>query len=101
MPKIKIIDNHILSFKCPGCGLYHDILFEGSEGQIWEFDGNIFNPTINPSIKSVMEIRGDEDKNYKRGIHICHSFVKSGFIEFLSDCTHSLAGKTIPLPDIE
>lgn len=28
---------------------------------------------------------------------ICHSFVTDGNIQFLSDCTHSLAGQTVPL----
>jgi hypothetical protein len=30
----------------------------------------------------------------------CHSFVRAGMIEFLSDCTHELAGKTVPIPDL-
>jgi hypothetical protein len=30
---------------------------------------------------------------------ICHSFVRDGRIEFLSDCTHRLAGQTVDLPD--
>ena len=29
----------------------------------------------------------------------CHSFVREGRIEFLSDCTHALAGQTVELPD--
>jgi hypothetical protein len=32
---------------------------------------------------------------------LCHSFVRDGRIEFLSDCTHSLAGQTVELPEIE
>lgn len=30
-------------------------------------------------------------------MNICHSFVRNGKIEFLSDCTHELAGKTVEL----
>lgn len=30
----------------------------------------------------------------------CHSFVTDGKIQFLADCTHELAGKTVPLPDL-
>ena len=30
---------------------------------------------------------------------ICHSFITDGSIEFLPDCTHELAGKTVPLED--
>ena len=29
---------------------------------------------------------------------VCHSFVRNGRIEFLGDCTHGLAGKTVDLP---
>lgn len=32
--------------------------------------------------------------------HTCHSFVRDGQIEFLSDCTHALAGKTVSLPAV-
>ena len=32
---------------------------------------------------------------------ICHSFITDGKIQFLSDCTHDLAGKTVELPDID
>jgi hypothetical protein len=30
--------------------------------------------------------------------HRCHSFVVDGQIQFLGDCTHKLAGQTVPLP---
>jgi len=30
---------------------------------------------------------------------VCYSFVTAGRIQFLSDCTHILAGKTVDLPD--
>lgn len=29
----------------------------------------------------------------------CHSFVRAGMIEFLSDCTHALRGQTVSIPD--
>jgi hypothetical protein len=32
---------------------------------------------------------------------ICHSFVTDGRIQFLNDCTHSLAGQTVDLPDFD
>lgn len=31
--------------------------------------------------------------------YVCHSFVRNGKIEFLSDCSHHLAGKIVPLED--
>jgi hypothetical protein len=33
------------------------------------------------------------------GDYVCHSFVKEGMIEFLSDCTHDMKNKTVELPD--
>ena len=32
---------------------------------------------------------------------ICHSFVTDGKIQFLSDCTHGLAGQTVELSEID
>jgi hypothetical protein len=31
----------------------------------------------------------------------CHSFIRNGQIQFLSDCHHELAGKTVDLPEVE
>jgi hypothetical protein len=30
---------------------------------------------------------------------ICHLFVTGGMIEYLPDCTHSLVGQTVELPE--
>ena len=38
-------------------------------------------------------------EEFDRKQTICHVFIKEGKIEYLSDCTHSLAGTTIDLPD--
>jgi hypothetical protein len=35
-----------------------------------------------------------------RPTKICHSFITDGKIQFLSDCTHSFAGKTVELPEL-
>jgi hypothetical protein len=32
---------------------------------------------------------------------ICHCFIRDGQIQFLLDCTHALAGQTVPLPPID
>ena len=29
----------------------------------------------------------------------CHSFIRDGKIQYLNDCTHEFAGKTVELPD--
>ena len=59
---------------------------------IWQFNGDNENPTISPSV--MVTYRGD-DKNT-----ICHSFIRNGKIEFLSDCTHDLAGKIVDMVDL-
>lgn len=32
---------------------------------------------------------------------VCHSFITDGQIQFLNDCTHPLAGQTVPLPNFD
>jgi hypothetical protein len=58
---------------------------------VWTFNGNLEKPTFTPSILVTMPIEGEKPK-------ICHSFVTDGRIQFLGDCTHALAGKTVDLP---
>lgn len=67
-------------FYCPGCESLHQI------SDAWEFDGNLESPTISPSIL----VRPNT----------CHSFVRNGMIEFLSDSEHHLSGQTVPLPEL-
>lgn len=59
----------------------------GTQG--WQFDGDYERPTFSPS----MLAHGHKAR--------CHSFVRNGRIEYLSDCTHAYAGQTIGLPDVE
>ena len=83
-------------FKCPGC-TEHIIPVArpteglGATGPTWGWNGDKDSPTLTPSI---LTRHGDG------GAEICHSFVLAGQIQFLSDCTHELAGQTVPLPDV-
>lgn len=84
----------LLCFNCPGCGMSHAIRVRRSDGRrpSWEWNGSVVAPTFSPSIMVRWERRGQPK--------VCHSFVRDGVIEFLADCTHALAGKTVPLkPD--
>ena len=81
---------------CPGCNEAHRINVIGEDGTrdtvIWEWDGNLERPTFNPSI---LVHQGTKQPR-------CHSYIKAGQWQFLSDCTHKLAGQTvdmIPLPN--
>jgi hypothetical protein len=82
-------------FLCPGCAqydeqgstLYAKHFFDSS----WSYDGNGDSPTVSPSI-----LVQDGRPEYR-----CHSFIEQGRIRFLSDCSHSLAGQTVELRDVE
>lgn len=74
-------------FHCPGCDTIHSV-----DGR-WSFNGDLDNPTISPSLLVRYPTPEREE--------ICHSFIKEGKIQFLSDCTHKLAGKTVEIPDFE
>lgn len=73
------------TFYCPGCKKGHTI------NNTWDFDGNYEAPTFSPSVLTY----GSPWEERR-----CHSFVRSGHIEFLSDCTHELAGQTVALPPL-
>lgn len=77
----------LLTFWCPGCNEPHGVPVNGSttsDRQGWEFNHNEASPTLTPSV-------------VVKGRPHCHSFIRDGQIEFLSDSTHSLAGQTVPL----
>lgn len=77
----------VFMFHCPGCGYCHWVREHGRPS--WNISGvEIDSPTVSPSI-------------LVRGKYRCHSFVREGRIQFLSDCTHSLAGKTMDIPDFD
>jgi hypothetical protein len=93
---------------CPGCNDAHRVTFGSPDA--WTWDGNEAAPTIAPSILTTGVQWAHDGKFYRPG-HVtvptggqtvCHSFVRAGQWEFLSDCTHTLAGQTVPmvpLPD--
>jgi hypothetical protein len=97
-----------VSFWCPGCGEAH-----GISPSIWAWDGNVEAPTFSPSVlvtsgHHTPGHQGPEcwctynakhpDSPAPFTCERCHSFVRGGRIEFLVDCTHALAGQTVPLP---
>lgn len=80
---------------CPGCNQAHRITVVGDDGSrdtiIWDWDGNVEQPTFDPSILCKVS-----------ELDTCHSYLKEGKWQFLSDSTHRLAGQTvdmIPLPN--
>lgn len=95
----------LLMFWCPGCGTHHGPRVEGQGKGCWTWNGDLVNPTISPSIlvTGTVPITDDEHARIMRGEPFeplplrCHSFVRDGQIQFLGDCTHKLAGQTVPL----
>lgn len=82
-------------FWCPGCQGIHPINTERKGDGLracWQFDGNEARPTFSPSLL----VHGDPNAVPPRPR--CHSFIRAGRIEFLGDCGHALAGKTVDLP---
>lgn len=71
---------------CPACEDLHPIHF-GPNG--WGWDGNADAPTFTGSILAKGARDGSD--------WLCHSFIRAGQWEFLSDCTHALAGQTAPM----
>ena len=82
-------------FICPGCGHYHHMPFGDGPHPRWMFNGDADKPTFSPSLR-VRWDQGDPPVP-----QVCHSYVRAGQIQFLSDCTHSLAGQTVDLPEVE
>ena len=69
-------------FYCPGCKCNHAV----NDG--WKVD--IESTTLSPSVL----VRGGWTRDQR-----CHSFVRNGSIQFLNDCTHDLAGKTVKMEE--
>lgn len=95
-----------LVFWCPGCDEAHRIQTGTGSGPRWTWNGNADCPTFSPSIKvtGTQPLSDDEHERVMKGERIeprpmcCHSFIADGRIQFLGDCTHSLAGQTVDLP---
>jgi hypothetical protein len=88
--KIKLTADNWIIFQCPGCNAPHGIPVDGSRG--WQWNGSLDKPTVTPSI--LVNVSGGNPT-----VPICHSFIIEGQIQFLNDCTHKLAGKTVDLPE--
>ncbi len=71
---------------CPGCEEMHPL------PDRWSFNGNLDAPTFNPSF---LHHWGSPAKR-----QVCHYVLTDGVLNFCADCTHALAGKRIPLPDL-
>jgi hypothetical protein len=78
------------SFHCPGCGYGHAFRVQG-QSPIWDWNGSVDKPTFHPSLLYLPTPGGT--------IKRCHLYVCDGMIQYLDDCDHALAGKTVAMED--
>jgi hypothetical protein len=93
MPKLYWLDERNLLFHCPGCQKTHYVRIAGP-GPSWEWNGDMDVPTFNPSLIYNSQSMDSESANRR-----CHSYIREGSIEFLSDSQHGMARQHVPLPD--
>lgn len=110
--KIRVIENGMLAFWCPGCKEYHCVHVNRGQYPVWSFNGDYNNPTLSPSVEvrsghyltpdkkecwcNFKDRYPDEgEPPFKCGV--CHAFVTNGKIQYLNDCTHELAGQTVDM----
>lgn len=100
----KILDGderyHAIMVWCPGCeernperrrGGLNMLPVSGSDEKrpVWTWNGNLVEVTLSPSILTHHKAI---DVNF-----VCHSFLTDGVWKFLEDCTHDLAGHSVPM----
>lgn len=101
------------SVYCPACKESHTFNLKDNGGDVWTFNGDFRFPTFR---NSMLVTSGCKTKRHKKGddcwcnyeerygepspfqCGVCHSYVTDGKIEYLPDCTHSMAGQKVWLP---
>lgn len=71
---------------CPGCKSTHQFWVNPPSGPSWTYDGNAEKPTVSPSLRHSWGPN-----------KCCHYFIRKGNLVFCGDCTHALAGQTVPM----
>lgn len=113
-PILRDTEDNGLMFWCPGCQEAHRIQHGSGLGPRWGWNGDVNKPTFTPSVlvtgkNFTPNGEADFDAWHDAGCPTpaptfesmdlrCHTFVTDGRIQFLSDCTHALAGQTVDLP---
>ena len=96
--RVVVTSTGTILFWCPGCRELHAVWQESNPNQKtgawWAWNGDKRLPTFTPSVLVHGHIEAG-----RIFVPRCHSFVKAGQIQYLTDCQHELAGKTVPLPE--
>lgn len=61
----------------------------------WTWNGSTDAPTLRPSVLTSFE-SAVAAKSWR-----CHSWINDGAAQFLADCSHDMAGMTVPLLDVD
>lgn len=88
--KVELVDDgdeQFLYMWCPGCEQVHGITVCGPGA--WQWNRSQSRPTIQPPI-----LFRDPTGGYR-----CHSVIQDGHWQFLTDCTHALAGSIVEMSD--
>ena len=96
-PVLRSVEGGRVGFWCPGCDGAHHVGIAPPSPLVWGYNGNAAEPTFTPSV--LVTYNGLDAGVDGAPQAVCHSFVTDGRIQFLGDCTHSLAGQTVPLPE--
>ncbi len=79
-----ILDNQYYQHWCDGCNELH-LIPNFNEKIRWTFNDDFDRPTLTPSVRHTWENK------------CCHYYITNGQINYCGDCTHTLAGKSMPL----
>ena len=89
MPKIKVHPND------PTMYMFWDVALDRpnafyvrDQHPSWSWNGDYECPTVSPSIRLIHTVN-----------QVDHLFIRDGKIQYLNDCTHELAGKTVDMVD--
>jgi hypothetical protein len=104
---LKRINPTQLIFWCEGCKTHHYVQHEGVPK--WDWCGSLQRPTVRPSIlcRGTVPITDEEHTILMNGglvdpkPTVCHMMIRDGQIEYLGDCTHALAGRTVAMTPFE
>lgn len=80
---------------CPACGVAHALWVIDPDKPApviaitWNWNSDLDSPEFHPSLLTQA---GPGTR--------CHSWIKDGNWEYLADCDHAMAGKTVPLAEL-
>jgi hypothetical protein len=91
-------------FFCPACKEYHTVhtFKPHRNGLRFQLQGDVNNPTFVPNNQPIERTIESFNKNLHTDPHYtCLSLIRSGWITFLSNSTHALAGQKVLLPELK